>query len=643
MILVLNHLQLLNGNRAFEVKYRMNIMIYLIRTYGLVLLMLFSFAGVLAQKNSTYIVKKGETLQSIAKEKRLSVADILRLNPDVRREVSEGVILILPQSEITHFNGSETTSFSTHVVKKQETLFDLARRYHISMDDIKRYNQVLYNRDLQVGDSLTIPVFKISNELVSADALQLKTYVVQPHEGLWRIARNHGVSVEALLEVNPDLTQGVKQGQRIWIPSKPQQRSTSDAIDRKYALYTTEKAEGFYSLKRKFGLSEQELIALNPELENGIKVNTEIRIPVQNYKKYIETLNVKDRSEQEHWVSSKVVRIAYVLPFRVNDATEEDQIKERLQSDKLTQIATDFYLGAQMALDTLYRKGYRFDVEVFDSASKQDIDKLIDSHFDAIIGAFSPKTTNMISQNVASTTMIFAPLSNGKDLHLRSNVFQTLPSVQMQKQTMINYISSHFENENILLLSDMQNNSDNILIESRFPQIRVIPNNKKETIETFLQRHRANIIIINTREITYLIKALQSLSSIVSQHKFETIRLITLDKTPIFDNNNVSVQQLSQLHFTFASPNRFSNRDTSFLVEFEKVFGVIPNRYIIRGYDITTDVVQRLSQPNANFEQENMLIENIFSYKPNSYFGGGWENNGVYILEYNNLKINELK
>ena len=106
--------------------------------------------------------------------------------------------------------------------------------------------------------------------------------MVKPGEGIWRIAQNYGITQEALEKLNPNLPNPLKEGMEIWVPAGVTgvpQVTTDKAL----VLYQVEKGEGFMSLERKFGLSQKELEKLNPELKDGIKLEAQIWIPKSNF------------------------------------------------------------------------------------------------------------------------------------------------------------------------------------------------------------------------------------------------------------------------------------------------------------------------------------------------------------------------
>ena len=116
----------------------------------------------------------------------------------------------------------------------------------------------------------------------------------------------------------------------------------------------------------------------------------------------------------------------------------------------------------------------------------------------------------------------------------------------------------------------------------------------------------------------------------------------------MFDSNSISNSQLSDLHFTYPTVNKYSNGSDAFSQRYLKTYGVLPNKYAIRGFDITMDAVLRLGV-SGNFTGsssqvgETSYLENKFAYQKNAYRGGGYENQGVYIVQYDDMEVKELQ
>ncbi|GAL69842.1 lytic transglycosylase [Jejuia pallidilutea] len=156
-----------------------------------------------AQNYSTHQVKKGETIEEIAKRYYVTPFDIYGLNPDAKKGLKPNTILIIPISKAKKPKVTEVKElqgFKTYKAKRKETLYSISKKYDVEIEDIKKYNTFLYANNLRKGDKLEIPVFKITK--VEEEVETNKTYIVQPKEGKWRIAYKFGITVAELEALN---------------------------------------------------------------------------------------------------------------------------------------------------------------------------------------------------------------------------------------------------------------------------------------------------------------------------------------------------------------------------------------------------------------------------------------------------------
>jgi len=107
-----------------------------------------------AQNYKTHRVKAGQTIESIAKQYKVSVEQLYRLNPDARESLRPNAILIIPKKgdkpKITSTSKQikvvekKFDRYEKHKVRRKETLYSLAKKYNITEEDIKKHNKFLY-------------------------------------------------------------------------------------------------------------------------------------------------------------------------------------------------------------------------------------------------------------------------------------------------------------------------------------------------------------------------------------------------------------------------------------------------------------------------------------------------------------------
>ena len=618
------------------------------------------------KQHNSYTVKEGDTLESIAKVFRVSPSDIKSLNPTLEKGLQKGMLLIIPGDEISYFNKKQPTGYEKYTVKDKETLYGLAQRFHITQDDLRRYNMILYKKELRKGQEITIPLYRDAPKEISKGKEGLTKYIVKPGEGLWRIAQNYGVTQETLERLNPNLPNPLKEGMEIWVPAG-KSGVPEVTTDKALVLYQVEKGEGFMSLERKFGLSQKELEKLNPELKDGIKLEAQIWIPKNNFLDYVATLGGASQTDvatgnatdanpkiKSGMNPSNTKTVSFVLPFRVNgiQAGNIADIKIKLQKEKITAIASDFYSGALMALDSLQKMGFSLTVNVYDSNGNAQGVKAISSseglkNSQVIIGPFSPSAFNALSETITSDNIaILAPLSN-RNIELRPNVFQTVPTIEVQQNSMISFINQKYPDANIVLLSDAKSKDMNEKLLSSFSQAKNVDN--IQGIQSALNKEATNIVFVSSDDVVFLsdaIRILYNIAGINGKNRNYNIIMATLDKGDAYDHNSISNSQLSALKFTYPAANRYAGESNPFIKKYLKTYKISPSKYAFRGFDLTMDAVLRTSLVGNFIKEANIgetsYQENKFQYVKNATKGGGYENRAVYILRYEDLQISEI-
>ena len=90
---------------------------------------------------------------------------------------------------------------------------------------------------------------------------------VEAGNTLWGLQRMYGVDAEAIVAENPELKDGIKVGQKLLIPKI----TNTPAEPEVYSDYKVKNSETLYGLSKKFNTTVDRLIELNPELAEGLK------------------------------------------------------------------------------------------------------------------------------------------------------------------------------------------------------------------------------------------------------------------------------------------------------------------------------------------------------------------------------------
>ena len=147
-----------------------------------------------------YVVKKGDTLYSIAKKYNTSVDNLKSINSITTDSLAIGQIIKLPSTS--------NVASDTYIVKKGDSLYSIARTYNTSVDKLKEINNLTSNA-LAIGQVLKLPSSDMSENVV---------YTVKKGDNLYSIAREYGTTIDAIKKLNNITSNTLSIGQKLLLP-----------------------------------------------------------------------------------------------------------------------------------------------------------------------------------------------------------------------------------------------------------------------------------------------------------------------------------------------------------------------------------------------------------------------------------------
>ncbi len=164
-----------------------------------------------------YVVKEGETLFEIANRYNTSLMELRRANNLETTLVDAGrtlrvknldIVTNTAKQETTHTN-YETNNSNFHHVVSGETLYNLAKRYNLTLNELKRLNDLNSNL-IAVGQKLRIRGFIATNELD-----HVSVWTVSKGDTLFSIARENGITVDTIKSLNGLTGNLIRVGQKL--------------------------------------------------------------------------------------------------------------------------------------------------------------------------------------------------------------------------------------------------------------------------------------------------------------------------------------------------------------------------------------------------------------------------------------------
>ena len=560
---------------------------------------------------------------------------------------------------VSAFGQNNPERFLTHKVKKKETLYGLARKYNVSIEQIKEFNPLIDKIGLKKRMQLKIPVYPII-EAPRAVPLKegLEKYLVQPKETKWRLAYRYGITIQELEQLNPQIKDGLKIGQEIVIPKRTVEETK--ALEEAFNYYKVKPKEGFYRLEKKLGVTEADLIALNPTLpETGLQEGMILKIGLQNtgdLKVEDDLLIEKVRLEDSVLTNTDIKLVAF-LPFK-SASIEFDSVEKTtalLKKRNLHTIALDFYMGMVLAVEKADALGISVKLNVLDSQNKkQSISEQVEaidwSDVQGLIGPLITANFDYAAQlPVLKNVPMVSPLSS-KKINQAKHVYQSVSPLASLRNKMVAYLDKIIDTtQNVMIIADTLNAAFAKGFEEKYPYAqRVRPEEGgfvlPDLIDSLLTDSLPNKVVFESQDLNLAANVISLLNSQVSKER--DVQLFTTLRTSIYENENISRKHLGNLRFTYLSGNHpmKSERRMLFKNAYQKRFGDFPSKEAFRAHDITLDIILRLAYKEEIYLPaigETDYLENRFFYGKASQTG--YQNVGFYLLQHQGYDIMEIK
>jgi len=248
----------------------------------------------------THKVTKGDTLWSITKQYNMSLESILALNNIKDKDtLSIGQIVKIYQDNLS------AADYAMHIVKKGETLWSIAQECNLSMDQIIATNNLANSELISIGQQIEIPSIKnttpetniitqpvidkpnnkMNSNISQPENAEPTIYTVKAGDNLWNISRKYGVSVAVITDINnlkdKDL---LSLGQKLEIPAIGGGVSNSNQKPGPTIItYTVVKGDNLWSISQRYDVNMSTIISTNNLKEiSRLSIGQKLKLPITN-------------------------------------------------------------------------------------------------------------------------------------------------------------------------------------------------------------------------------------------------------------------------------------------------------------------------------------------------------------------------
>ena len=434
-------------------------------------------------------------------------------------------------------------------------------------------------------------------------------------------------------------------------------------------VHEVERKETLFSISQKYKININDILELNPQLRNSrLKRKSKILIPViesiqentlvekdslptEDDLLRLDSIFVKKRKRDNQ------LNLSVLLPFRSNTVNYDsiEEVESLFEDRNLYTITLDFYSGILYAIEDLRELNVSINLNVFDTENSINKINEISSEnsvkdSDVIIGPLIPRNFETFSniELLESIPKVF-PLST-IPIKIIKGVIQSVTPKNLLRERMINYLDKNLDREeNIVIIADSLNNEIDSKLSEIFPNsIKIKPEFEgyilPELLDSLLVDSLPNKVIVESEIFTLISSVVSQLNSQITSER--DVKLYTTYRGNQYDDPSINIKDLGNLAFTYTSISKKINNDSisKFESRYLNLFGSLPNKDVIRGYDVTKDILLRvLIDKNLNRTtkyDEQSYTESKFLYKKDTL--GGLFNSSMFILRHREYDIEEI-
>ncbi|WP_277131375.1 LysM peptidoglycan-binding domain-containing protein [Bacteroides congonensis] len=551
----------------------------------------------------------------------------------------------------------ENQSYFLHTIEKGQSLYSISKMYNVTTSDIIRLNPGC-DEKIYAGQTIKIPKGKESQKGETF-------HTIQAGETLYKLTTMYNVSAKDICEANPGLSaENFRIGQVILIPQKeekevavqtpPVEQSNiqGPVVPRCKDMHKVKRKETIFSVSREYGISEQELIAANPELKKGMKKGQFLCIP------YPAATTVQPTQKEDPYAippsNSELFRKSKETPKEMS--TIKAAIVLPFQEDKRM---VEYYEGFLMAVDSLKRTGTSLDLYVYDSGkdvstlntilAKNEMKKM-----DVIFGPMHQNQIKPLSDFAEKNNIrLVIPFSQkGEEVFNNPAVYQINTPQSYLYSEVYEHFTRQFPNAHVIFIEPAIADKEKAEFISGLKQElkskgvsmqTVNESATKETLKAALRNDKENIFIPTSSTNVLLIKALPQLTLLVRDNPEQNIHLFGYPEWQIYTKDHLdSFFELDVYFYSSFYTNTLFPAAVQFTNNYHKWYSKdltskFPN-YAMLGFDTGFFFLKGLSRYGSELEN-NLPKMNLTPIQTGFKFQrvnnwGGFINKKVFFIRF---------
>ena len=589
--------------------------------------------------------------------------------------------------EIHNVKGKE---YYIHIVEQGESLYAIHKKYNVPVEIIKKENPSVLD-GLSIGEKVFVPVKKSVEYEVKTNG-NFINHTVKKKQTLYAIAKLYDVDQKAIVVANPDLVDGLKEGQDIKIPViniKKEAPPKTIVQDEKYKTHSVSKGETLYALSKLYSVDIESIKSVNGGLDQGLILGEKIYIPIEVLSTHADSSSTKDANLPRDpviqmfdslFVDTGIVRkneyeIGLFLPFYLDANDEIVENRSALAKKNIypkSKFAIEFYNGVKMALDSISSDSCKFKLYVYDTNGNDSL--RIESillkpevqNLDLLIGPLYYDNFKRVAKFAQTHQIpIVSPVKQSNKLLLGNPfIFKAIPSKSTTIKEFSQLAVDSFKTENLIAISYSES-KEKLLVDSYVKAYNEIIVNSADTMlyssikklnisknlsDVVISLHptKNNVIFVPTTNQTFITNLFSVLTTTLNQRSYKDykVTLLGLEEWMNFENIDLPYFQKLNVHYCSA---RFINEEDSlvqsFIANYIAQKETFPSKNTFLGFDLAYFLGSNLIANGRMYAPASLKEYKGFSISLNFFKTGvesGFENTNSFLLKFEDFTLKSV-
>jgi len=559
---------------------------------------------------------------------------------------------VFSQTEDQVFEYQKGKKYIVHFVQAGNTLWGIQETFKVPAKDIIAANPGV-EKGIIDGQKILIPAGVA--EAKYPDGTLIKEHTVVKGETAYKLIKKEGCTPEEFTKFNPGSEAGLKIGQVVRIPLKSVTEQPKEPIVTKpvkevettvnfsdtVITHTVLDHETLYSISKRFMVPVEELQKFNKLKSTNIKPGQVLQIPLKKeqikqveIRKVVPVEVVKKVDEELLFKQKDQYNIAVMLPFYLDGG--EQGYKS---------ISTEFYMGVELAIDSLEKLGFNAKVFVYDA--KNDSMAIVNllkkpemKTMDLIFGPLIPQGADIVATwcKENKIRMICPSSCNSSVLKDNPYIYAAMPTDITLQHILAKYTVENHNKDQIVLVNT-GNAKDKELYDAfreRFIELSKTHGNvklieiKTDDLAAYIRKNGNTVFVVPTRDKVAAMKFMNTLHKSGSKAGNGTISVFGTKDWAGFEDIKGVLKNKYNLHWASSNDLNYTLPETKNLLrKYRRKYKSDLTKFGAHGFDVMYyfSATLLMNQTSKEGVINAIEMEQIGA-------GNGFENNQAYILKH---------